>query len=188
MQKQNYFRPALSRRTLLAGLIATGASQIVPAPALARGLGKFRRVALVNNRTGEAVRTVYWADGAYIPEALAAIDILMRDWRQDAVHPIARATVDILAETYRLLDCQEPFEVISGYRTPHTNALLRRRGRGAARNSYHIKAMAADIRLASRSVGQISRAALSLKAGGVGRYSRSSFVHVDSGPQRTWGR
>ena len=89
---------------------------------------------------------------------------------------------------HRLLGCSEPFHIVSGYRSPKTNRMLMRQSRGVARNSYHLKGMAADIQLATRSVDQICSAALSLHAGGVGRYSRSEFVHVDSGPVRGWGR
>jgi uncharacterized protein YcbK (DUF882 family) len=95
--------------------------------------------------------------------------------------------IDILAGTRELLECNEPFEIISGYRTRTTNAMLRSRYKGVARNSYHCKGMAVDITMKSRSVRQISRAALSLRGGGVGRYTRSDFVHLDCGPVRKWG-
>ncbi len=180
---------ALSRRGFLAGVGATVALQTTPAaPAILSGKGSFRSVALFNDRTRDWVDTVYWIEGSYIDEALEAISFLMRDWREEASIPIAPATIDILAETQRLLETREPFEVISGYRTPKTNAMLRRRSRGVARNSYHVKGMAVDIKLRGRSVRQIAGAAGSLAAGGVGRYSRAEFVHIDSGPVRDWGR
>jgi uncharacterized protein YcbK (DUF882 family) len=119
---------------------------------------------------------------------MAEIDWLMRDWRSDSVKPIARKTVDIIAATHRLLETSEPFTVYSGYRTPQTNRLLRSKSRGVARNSYHIKAMAADLHMEARSVSKIARAAQALGGGGVGRYSRSDFVHMDCGPVRSWGR
>ena len=126
--------------------------------------------------------------GNYITEALQAIYHIMRDWREDLVHEISPRTIDILSATHRLLDCSEPLHILSGYRSPKTNALLRRQSRGVALNSYHIKGMAADIQLKTRSVEQISQVGLSLRAGGVGRYRRSEFVHLDSGPIRDWGR
>ena len=89
---------------------------------------------------------------------------------------------------YNLVDTSEPLEIVSGYRSPKTNAMLRSRSRGVARNSYHTRGKAVDMTLKSRSVSQMARAALSLRAGGVGKYSRSKFVHVDSGPIRDWGR
>lgn len=158
------------------------------APALLKGAGDLRHLSLVNDKTGEWLNTVYWIEGEYIPEALEAIDHIMRDWREDRVHRIDPRAIDILSATQRLLDCDEAFQVVSGYRTRKTNAMLRRRSRGVAKNSYHIKGMAVDIAMRTRSVRQISRAGLSLGAGGVGRYSRRQFVHLDSGPVRKWGR
>lgn len=179
----------VTRRFALAGLAGLAALAATPAaPAVLRGKGSFRSVKLVNGRTGEWLDTVYWVEGAYIDDALHAISHIMRDVREEAVAPIAPATIDIISATHGLLECSEPFEVISGYRTPRTNAMLRSNSRGVARNSYHVRAMAADLRIGSRSVKQVAGAALSLGAGGVGRYSRAEFVHVDSGPVRDWGR
>ena len=158
------------------------------APALLKGAGDFRSLSLINNRTGEWLNTVYWAEGEYIPEALEEVNHIMRDWREDLAYRMDPHALDILSATQRLLECDEPFQVVSGYRTPKTNAMLRRRSRGVAKNSYHMKGMAVDIALRTRSVRQISRAGLSLGAGGVGRYSRSPFVHLDSAPVRRWGR
>jgi len=157
------------------------------APALLKGAGNFRSIRLVNDRTGDWINTVYWVEGEYIPEVMRDINFLMRDWRASKVKDIDPRTIDILSATHRLLDCREPFEVISGYRTKQTNAMLRKRSRGVASNSYHIKGMAVDISMKGRSVRQISRAGQSLGAGGVGKYSRSDFVHLDSGPVRSWG-
>ena len=157
------------------------------APALLTGAGDYRSLALVNDRTGEWLKTVYWADGDYIPEALTAFNHILRDWREDRATEMDPKVLDILSACHGLLDCSEPFLVISGFRTQKTNNMLRRRSRGVARNSYHVKGMAIDLRMKTRSVRQIARAGLSLNRGGVGRYTRSSFVHLDSGPVRTWG-
>ncbi len=183
---------AMTRRALLGGLTAVTAMAAVPAfasaPALLRGAGDFRSLSLVNDKTGEWLNTVYWAEGEYIPDALEAINHIMRDWREDLVFQMDPRAIDILSATQHLLDSGEPFQVVSGYRSRKTNAMLRRRSRAVAKNSYHIKGMAVDIAMRARSVRQISRAGLSLGAGGVGRYSRSQFVHLDSGPVRKWGR
>ena len=177
---------------MLAGLITAGTfattSSFAASPAILRGAGNFRALSLVNNRTAESLNCAYWIDGRYVPEALEAFNYILRDWREEKVIAIDRRTIEIMAATHRLLDCSEPFEVVSGYRSPKTNAMLRRRSRGVARNSYHTRGMAVDITLKSRSVRQIAGAAMSLKAGGVGRYSRAKFAHVDSGPLRDWGR
>lgn len=181
----------MTRRALLGGLISIPVLAAAPAftatPALLKGAGKFRKLSLVNDRTGEWLNTVYWAEGEYIPEALEAINHILRDWREDKACRMDPQVIDILAATHRLLDVEEPFEIVSGYRTPRTNAMLRRESRGVAKNSYHVKGMAVDVSMKSRSVWQISRAGLALAAGGVGRYSRSDFVHLDSGPVRQWG-
>jgi len=179
----------VTRRLFLGG-IASGLAMpaVAAAPAVLKGAGNYRALSLYNQRTGEWFKSVYWVEGEYIPEALEAVNYLLRDWREELIKPIAPATLDILAATHALLDCNEPFTVISGYRSAKTNAMLRRRRRGVARNSYHIKGMAVDLRLKTRSVRQIARAGLSLGAGGVGRYSRARFVHLDSGPPRDWGR
>ena len=178
----------VTRRGLLRSLALGSVALALPAPAIARRSGNFRSVRMVNLHTDEWLTTAYWVDGAYVPEAIEAISVIMRDWREDAVKPIAPATIDILARLHALLDAEEPIGIVSGYRTPRTNAMLRRNSRGVARNSYHIRGMAVDLTMKSRSVRRISQAALSLNAGGVGVYSRSDFVHVDSGPVRSWGR
>ena len=137
---------------------------------------------MYSQRTGESLDTIYFADGRYVPEALTEISYFMRDWRQNQVMKYHPRNVDILAATLKLMDTDEPYLLISGYRTPQTNRMLK----GAASHSFHLKAMAADVRLKSRSVKQISGAAFACNGGGVGIYSRSNFVHMDYGPVRTW--
>jgi uncharacterized protein YcbK (DUF882 family) len=182
----------MTRRALLGGLTTITAMAAMPAfastPALLKGAGDFRSVSLVSKKTGDWLNTVYWVEGEYIPEAMDAVSYLMRDWREDKALAIDPHTIDIMSATHKLLDSSEPFEVVSGYRTARTNAMLRRRSRAVARKSYHIKGMAVDITMKSRSVRQVCGAGLSLNAGGVGKYTRSRFVHLDSGPVRDWGR
>ena len=181
----------MSRRSLLfAGLAAYGAvaTKAVASPSILRGAGDIRTISLSNPRTGEKLHSVYWVEGHYIPEVMAEIDHIMRDWRLDQKRRIEPGVIDMMAAAHRLLDTREPFTLFSGYRSPQTNQMLRRRSRGVARDSYHMKGMAADLHLDTRSVRQIAGAAQSLGAGGVGRYSRSNFVHMDSGPTRSWGR
>ncbi len=188
--KQNF--AMLSRRSLLTGALSCAAlataTESLAVPAIRRGAGDVRVINLYNPRTDERLNGVYWADGEYIPEMLAEIDFIMRDWRLDQKRRIAPATIDIIAATHRRLETPDPFHLFSGYRSPQTNAMLRKSNRGVARDSYHMRGMAADIHHERRSVRQVSLAAASLQAGGVGRYSRSNFVHVDSGPLRDWGR
>ena len=191
MTPTNDFCAEPSRRTAM-GLIvgATTAlyatSGFSAAPAILTGAGDIRRVNLLNKRTGDQVNTVYWVEGEYIPEAKAEIDFLLRDWRQNMVIDYDWKAVNILAGVYRLLDTSEPMGVVSGYRSPATNAMLRRKNRGVAKNSYHTKGMAIDVQMRTVRPSTIARAARSLKAGGVGQYR--TFAHVDSGPVRTWRR
>lgn len=179
-----------TRRGLLAAFAATA---VTAAPTYAnafgflRGAGDVRRIRMYSGRTGESIDTIYWIDGEYIPEALNEITYFMRDWRTGTTKDIDPRTIDIAVAAHRLLDVNEPYMLLSGYRSPQTNAMLRSRSRGVARNSLHMKGQAADLRLRSRSVSQIYRAATACNAGGVGKYSRSNFVHMDCGPIRTWG-
>jgi uncharacterized protein YcbK (DUF882 family) len=152
-----------------------------------RGAGDIRRIKMYSGRTGENLDMIYWVDGDYIREALTEINHFMRDWRSDETVRMDARTVDIMAASHSLLGVKEPYMLLSGYRSPATNAMLRRRSKGVARNSLHMKGQAADLRLASRSVNQMARAASSCSAGGVGRYPKSNFVHMDCGPIRTWG-
>ena len=127
---------------LIAGIGA--ACAFVPAaPAIAKGAGEFRSISLINNRTAEKLNTVYWVEGEYIPEAMEAINYIMRDWRESLVKRIDPRTIDIMAATHNLMECSEPFEIVSGYRSPKTNAMLRARGSGVAKRSLHLKGQVA---------------------------------------------
>lgn len=176
----------LSRRKLL-GIFAAGIVAAAPtytnAFGFLRGGGDIRRVRMYSGRTGESMDTIYWIDGKYIPEALKEINYFMRDVRTGTQHRIDARTLDILAAAHKLMDVSEPYMLLSGYRSPQTNRSLR----GTAKHSLHMQGQAADLRLKSRSVGQMARAAESCASGGVGRYSRSNFVHMDCGPVRSWG-
>ncbi len=183
-------KTGFSRRALLgifAATAVTAAPRVASAFAFNRGSGDIRRVKLYSGRTGERLDTIYWVDGNYIPEALTEIDHFFRDWRNNRVHRIDTRTLDIMAAAHRLLDIDEPYMLLSGYRSPETNAMLRQRSRGVASNSRHMIGQAADLRLRGRSVRQVARAAIACSAGGVGMYSRSDFTHMDCGPVRTWG-
>ena len=180
----------ISRRGLIGAFAATA---LIAAPTYSnafgflRGAGDIRRIRMYSGRTGESLDTIYWIEGEYIPEALKEINYFMRDWRSDEVMKMDARTVDIAAAAHRLMDVNEPYMLLSGYRTPKTNAMLRESSRGVARNSLHMKGQAADLRLKSRSVGQMYKAATACAAGGVGKYSRSNLVHMDCGPIRHWG-
>lgn len=180
----------VTRRALLGAFAATAVSAAPFFPgvtAYARGAGDIRRLKMYSGRTGERIDLIYWIDGSYIPEALREINHFSRDWRNNEVHNIDTRTVDILAATAGLLGSSEPYMLLSGFRSQATNRMLRARSRNVAQNSLHLFGRAADVRLRSFSVSQMARAAAACRAGGVGRYSRSDFVHVDCGPVRSWG-
>lgn len=180
----------ISRRGLL-GIFAATTVAAAPVASNAfgvlRGAGNYRRISMYSGRTGESIDTVYWVDGKYIRDALNEINIFMRDWRTGTMIGIDPRTIDIATASHRLLGTSEPYMMLSGYRSPQTNAMLRSKSEAVARNSLHMTGKAADLRLKSRSVNQMYKAAMACKAGGVGKYSRSNFVHMDCGPIRTWG-
>jgi len=181
---------SMTRRALLGAFAATtvtAAPSLSKAAGFLRGAGDIRRIRMTSPRTGESIDTIYWIEGDYIRDAVREITLFMRDWRTDQVHDIDTRAIDVLAASHNLLNVTEPYMLLSGYRSPETNAMLRRRSSGVARNSRHLRGQAADVRLGSRSVSQMYRAALACKGGGVGRYSRSDFVHMDCGPVRSWG-
>ena len=182
-------KPLLTRRRLM-GVFAATAVMAAPtysnAFGLLKGAGDIRRIRMYSGRTGESIDTIYWIEGEYIPEVLKEVNYFMRDWRNDKTIKIDPHNLDIMAASHRLLDVSEPYMLLSGYRSPETNAMLRSNSRGVARNSLHMKGQAADLRLASRSVKQVARAAESCGAGGVGHYYRSNFTHLDCGSIRTW--
>ncbi|MEO0990457.1 MAG: DUF882 domain-containing protein, partial [Pseudomonadota bacterium] len=147
----------ISRRGLLT---AFAASAVVASPTMSnafgflKGAGDVRRISMYSGRTGESVNTIYWIEGEYIAEAFVEISHFMRDWRTGQTRMIDARTIDIMAASHSMLETDEPYLLLSGYRTPGTNSALRSRSRSVARNSLHMKGQAADLRLKSRSVGQ----------------------------------
>lgn len=179
----------LSRRALLGAFAATavGAAPIYAnAAGFLRGGGDIRRIAMYSPRTGERIDTIYWIEGQYVKDALKEITYFMRDWRNDKLMGIDARTIDIMTAARRLLDVNEPYMLLSGYRSPETNAWLASVSRGVARDSQHMNGNAMDIRFPGVPVFKIRQAARSLQMGGVGFYPRSGFVHLDTGPIRYW--
>lgn len=173
--------------TAFAATALTAAPTFSNAAGFLRGAGDVRRIRMYSGRTGERMDTIYWLQGEYIPEAIHEVNVFMRDWRNNKTINIDVRNIDIMAASLRLMETTQPYMLLSGYRSPETNAMLRRNSSGVARNSLHIQGQAADLRLQGRSTAQIARAARSCQAGGVGRYSGSNFVHMDCGPVRAWG-
>src|ERR1700747_1440816 len=134
----------LSRRRLLGAAVATAAVGLVdPVPAVSFAP---RSVSLYNIHTGEWLRTVYWADGHYIREAVRDINWILRDHHSEEVRPMNAGLLDVLGGLRSRLECHDPLMVVCGYRSPSTNARMAARSDGVASNSYHIRGMAIDVR------------------------------------------
>jgi uncharacterized protein YcbK (DUF882 family) len=147
-----------------------------------------RSLAFDNIHTGEKLKIDYWANGAYVADALGTINHLLRDYRNNEVHLIDLKLLDLLSALHRTLGSSAAFQVISGYRSPATNAMLHAESHGVAAKSLHMQGMAIDIRLSDRPLNVLHTAAQSLRLGGVGYYPNpaSDFVHVDVGRVRYW--
>lgn len=145
-----------------------------------------RFVSFQNTHTGESTKVTYWEQGKYLPDGLAEINKILRDHRTNDVTKMDPKLIDQLFVLRQKLDTNQPFQIISGYRSPKTNAMLRANGRGVARHSLHMTGQAIDIRVQGRSLSQVRLAALSLSAGGVGYYPGPQFVHMDTGRVRRW--
>jgi len=145
-----------------------------------------RSLTLKNLHTGEALRATYWADGRYLGEELQVVNRVLRDHRTGEVHSMDPALLDLLYLLQQSVAVKGPYHVISGYRSPASNALLRSHSSGVARKSLHMQGKAIDIRLPGCRLAHLRKAALALKAGGVGYYPKSDFIHVDTGRVRRW--
>ncbi len=180
-------QPELGRRGFLK-LAVGGLSALALAPALLEAaVRRDRYLLFYNPNTGESIRQVYWTprDG-YIREAISEVSWGLRDHHNDQVKLFDTNVLDQLYALQVQASPGRPVHIISGYRSQSTNSMLRAHNRRVARNSYHIQAMALDVRLPDGRVSDLYHAACSLGAGGVGYYPRSNFVHVDSGPVRYW--
>jgi len=171
------------RRTLAKGL---GLLPLVAAAPARAARQAPRTLSFYHTHTGERLTAAYYERGAYVPDALQAVNWLLRDFRTETVHVIDPHLLDQL---YALNACcgGRSFEVISGYRSPQTNAMLRQTSSGVASHSLHIDGRAIDVRLEGCDTVRLHRAALAMARGGVGFYPRSDFVHLDTGRFRTWG-
>lgn len=145
-----------------------------------------RSLAFYNTHTGEKLKSIYWAEGNYVDGSLRQISYILRDLRSDEVHDIDIRLLDLLFSVRKEIETNEPFHVISGYRSARTNAFLRAHSTGVAENSLHLVGQAIDIRLPGRETRILQKAAIALKGGGVGYYPKSDFVHLDIGRVRYW--
>ena len=175
------------RRDLLKFGVGAGLAAIA-APAWAGQLDIWepRRAVLDNLHTGETFNEVYYANGSYLPDALAEATRVMRDWRTGEERFIDPSLFDALQAIGDKLGTRAPFQIISGYRSPKTNAMLHARSNGVAEHSQHTIGKAIDVRIEGVDLSDLRDAAISLAAGGVGYYPVSNFVHVDTARVRQW--
>jgi uncharacterized protein YcbK (DUF882 family) len=190
MAVKSPLKPSLSRRKFLSlsgAALATGAATLsVPAQAISFYDPRVRRLSFVNTHTNETYSGTYFYNGGYDRSVMSQFSYLMRDHRNEEIARIDYRLFDMIHYLQARLQNFDTVNIISGYRSPETNARLASTRSGVARNSYHIRGQATDIRIPSVPTDYIHRAALSMNAGGVGFYRDSDFVHVDTGPVRTW--
>lgn len=181
---------SLTRRGILKAGLAFAACNALPALAYGAYSSEpeetVRSLHLYNTHTGESLKTVYWEQGVYVTESLKDIGYILRDHRTNDMKDIDVRLLDIIAAVHKKTDSRRPFEVISGYRSPKTNALLYEHTRGVNPNSLHMSGRAIDVRLSGYHLKALRDAAVSLQRGGVGYYPESDFVHIDTGAVQQW--
>lgn len=183
------FKEGLNRRSFLrlmlwAGLISYSSKSAFAA--INDLTSEVRSLSLFNPRTKEGYNGIYWRNGEYVASALAAVNYIMRDVRTDDVKQIDRDLLDLIYKISLKLKTDGPFHVLSGYRSHQTNSLIVKQFESTAKNSFHTKGQAVDIRLPGQRASVLRRAAFELREGGIGFYPRQRFVHIDVGPVRYW--
>lgn len=169
-----------------AGAVCCTLGIVAAFPARATVIAPRRRLQFLHTHTGETLTADYFNGGAYNENCLTAVDRLLRDFRTGEIHRIDPRLLDILSDLQDLADRHSTFEVISGYRSPVTNAMLHRKSSGVAEHSQHLLGKAIDVRLTGYSTRRLGEHARSLARGGVGFYPSSDFIHVDTGSVRFW--
>jgi uncharacterized protein YcbK (DUF882 family) len=177
---------ALAGASVAGMLASTARSQDADRSPSERQVIAPRRIGLLNLHTGERLEIDYFRDGAYLPESITAINVLLRDFRTGDRHAIDPGLMDYLVQVARATGKDPVFSVISGYRSPLTNARLHELSSGVAAHSLHMEGRAIDVRLSEVNCAELAAHALELRRGGVGYYRSSDFVHLDTGAFRTW--
>jgi uncharacterized protein YcbK (DUF882 family) len=175
----------ISRRRVLAGGLA-GTTVLCSRALFGAENSTPRQIALINLHTGERLEVEYFRGGAYIPDAMASIEAVLKDFRNGGVHAIDPKLMDYLVDVAAQAGRPAAFSVISGYRSPETNERLHERSRGVSQHSLHMQGRAIDVRLNGVDCKDLADRAEELKRGGVGYYRASNFVHLDTGAFRTW--
>ncbi|MDG6774749.1 DUF882 domain-containing protein [Thiomicrorhabdus sp. ZW0627] len=182
----------MNRRTFLKlGGMGAAAAALAPTSVFANMQRQhkdeeFRTLSFYNLHTGESLKTTYWEQGIYHPEALEEIEHVLRDFRTDETHKMDIALFDLLHDIHNRAGKNKAFNVISGYRSPKTNAMLHNTTQGVATKSLHMVGKAIDINLPGLKLTDLRKIAMHEKQGGVGFYPKSNFVHVDTGRVRHW--
>jgi uncharacterized protein YcbK (DUF882 family) len=157
-----------------------------PVPAGHLHAPAYKMLSFEHAHTGDKLKLTYFEQGSYIEDALQEINYLLRDYHTDDIHPIDTALLDQLFDLKQTLGVNKPFHIVSGYRSPFTNAQLRKHSHGVAEHSFHMQGRAIDIRVEGIPTKTIRNAALTMARGGVGYYPHNNFVHLDTGEFRTW--
>jgi uncharacterized protein YcbK (DUF882 family) len=181
IKRRDFLKLAFSHCALGAAAIST--------PSLVYASSKppaARQLAFYHLHTGEKLSTTYWADGDYVAEEIDSLNHLLRDHRTDEIQPIDKNLLDLLYILQQQVEQNGAYHIISGYRSPKTNASLRQHSNGVAKRSLHMQGKAIDVRLPGVELKHLRQAALQLHAGGVGYYPKSNFVHIDTGRPRFW--
>ncbi len=179
----------MTRRTMLKRMGYTAAVCVAPLPAVGTVIGtasEARRLSFYHTHTRISLELVYHDGHRYVPEALTRINTFLSDFRTKDVHPIDPDLLDLLLATRTAIGTDQRFEVISGYRSPATNEMLRHQGASVAKASLHMQGRAIDVRLTNTQTNHLRQAALDLGRGGVGYYPQSDFIHLDTGDVRSW--
>ncbi len=188
MSSNDTLHSGLSRRAALAGAMSFAVTAaVLPNRVWAAAPDTLRRINIYSPRTDERLDAIYYVRGRYVPEVMQDLNRIMRDVRADESRQMDPRLIDILSAAQTLIGHDRPFSVISGFRSQRTNDMLRKNSSGVAKKSYHLKGMAADLRMEGVNVDLLQRAGKHIGGGGVGVYTRSNFVHFDTGPVRTWG-
>jgi uncharacterized protein YcbK (DUF882 family) len=184
---------ASARKNVAAVATTAGSLPVIQAPpplaapaVQTRQAADAKRLFLHNLHTDETIKTVYWENGAYVEGALDEARRALRDWRNGEQHHMDPKLFDVFHDLRERLDTDRPFQIICGYRSPATNALLHSRSSQVAKHSLHMDGMATDLRVEGVELAHLRKAAVSLGRGGVGYYPVSDFVHVDTGRVRHW--
>ena len=177
----------INRRSFLKGSAALAASSTFPQLIHASTEQPSERtLGFVNLHTDETLRCCYWANGEYDLNSLNEINHILRDHRTNDIYGMDASLIDLLHNLHEITGSKSPFHIISAYRSPKTNEKLRQTSNGVAKRSLHLQGKAIDIRLPDVELNHLRDAAISLKAGGVGYYAKSNFIHIDTGKPRSW--